>query len=92
MRWIWEGIQQAFLLISQGDPEVLQITLLSFKISGLATLLSLLIGLPLGTILGVWKISDPQVLDFSDQYRYGFTSGGCGFDRFDLSLAQRSVG
>ncbi len=51
MQWIWEGIQQAFFIISQGDPEVLQITLLSLKISGLATLLSLLIGLPLGTLL-----------------------------------------
>src|SRR5665648_140488 len=51
MKLIWEGIQQAIQLISQVDPEVLKITLLSLKISGLATLLSLLIGLPLGTLL-----------------------------------------
>lgn len=55
MKWIWEGIQQAFQLLLQGDPEVLQITLLSLKISGIATLLSLAIGLPLGTLLAFGK-------------------------------------
>lgn len=33
--------------------EIFEITLLSLKVSGLATLLSLLIGLPLGTIIGL---------------------------------------
>jgi tungstate transport system permease protein len=35
------------------DPEVLEITLLSLKVSGVATLISLLIGLPLGTLLAL---------------------------------------
>jgi tungstate transport system permease protein len=34
-------------------PEILQITLLSLKISIIATALSLLIGLPLGTLLAL---------------------------------------
>ena len=55
MKWIWEGIQQAFTLISQADPEVLEITFLSLKISGFATILSLLIGLPLGTLLAIGR-------------------------------------
>jgi len=55
MQWIWEGIQQAFSLISKADPEVLGITFLSLRISGLATLLSLLIGLPLGTLLAIGR-------------------------------------
>jgi len=55
MKWIWEGIQQAFALISQADPEVLEITFLSLKISGFATILSLLIGLPLGTLLAIGR-------------------------------------
>jgi len=46
---IWEGLQRAFLLLTGGDQEVWQITLLSLKVSGLATGVSLLIGLPLGT-------------------------------------------
>ena len=37
------------------DPEVFQITILSLQISGLATGLSLLIGLPLGTILALGR-------------------------------------
>ena len=37
------------------DPEVLEVTLLSLKVSGLATLISLLIGLPLGTLLALGR-------------------------------------
>ena len=54
MQWIWEGIQQAFQLLFN-DAEVLQITLLSLKISGTATFLSLFIGMPLGTFLALKK-------------------------------------
>lgn len=35
------------------DPEVFQITALSIKLSGLATAISLMLGLPLGTLLGL---------------------------------------
>jgi len=45
---IWEGIKQAFRLILTADSEVLGITLLSLQISGAATLLSLVVGMPLG--------------------------------------------
>jgi tungstate transport system permease protein len=55
MNLIWQGIQNALLLLSDGDPEVWQITLLSLKVSGLATAISLLIGLPLGTGLALGK-------------------------------------
>src|SRR3989304_2384539 len=37
------------------DPEVWQITILSLKVSGFGTLISLFIGLPLGTLLGLGK-------------------------------------
>jgi len=53
MQLIWEGIKQAFILLISGDPEVWEITLLSLEISGLATLISLLFGLPLGTWLAL---------------------------------------
>jgi tungstate transport system permease protein len=48
MGLIWEGILEALRLIASGDPAVLQITWLSLKISGGATLLSLLVGIPAG--------------------------------------------
>jgi tungstate transport system permease protein len=49
MEMIWDGIRQAFQLIFSFDPEVWEITLLSLKVSSLATAISLFIGLPLGT-------------------------------------------
>lgn len=55
MELIWEGIQQAFWLIINFDPEVWGITLLSIKVSGAATLISLLIGLPFGTWLALGR-------------------------------------
>ena len=45
MDLIWEGLRKALELLLARDPEVLRITLLSLQISGLATLISLVIGL-----------------------------------------------
>jgi len=55
MEWIWNGILQAIRLLWQGDPEVIQITLLSLAVSGSATGISLLIGLPIGTMLALGR-------------------------------------
>src|SRR3990172_4716695 len=55
MDLIFEGIRQAIALLIQRDAKVLQITLLSLQISTLATLISLLIGMPLGTWLAFWR-------------------------------------
>jgi tungstate transport system permease protein len=53
METIWDGIRQAFQLIFGADADVWEITLLSLKVSGLATAISLVIGLPLGTWLAL---------------------------------------
>ena len=53
MDMIWQGILAAIHLLITGDPEVLTITLLTLKVSGIATFISLLIGIPLGTVLGL---------------------------------------
>ena len=53
MQNILEGIKQAFILLIQGDPEVVRITLLSLEVSGMATLVSLILGLPVGTVLAL---------------------------------------
>lgn len=55
MEVIWKGIVQAFELLFSFDPDVLKITLLSLKVSGMATGISLLIGLPLGTLLALGR-------------------------------------
>jgi tungstate transport system permease protein len=51
MELIWEGVRKACQLLGSLDPEVLAITLLSLKVSLLATLVSLVLGL--GTGLGL---------------------------------------
>jgi tungstate transport system permease protein len=50
---VFEGIKKAFWLIFTLDPEVLSITLLSLKVSGSATLISLLIGISTGTAVAL---------------------------------------
>ncbi len=55
MEMIWDGIRQAIQLIFGVDADVWEITLLSLKVSGLATAISLVIGLPLGTWLALGR-------------------------------------
>lgn len=53
MELIWQGIGRAFQLVFGFDAEVWAITLLTLKISGGATLISLLLGIPLGIALAL---------------------------------------
>lgn len=62
MGLIWDGVKQAVWLLITGDPEVLGITLLSLQISGTATLLSLLAGIPLGTLIALGRFPGRSVV------------------------------
>jgi tungstate transport system permease protein len=53
MTVIGQGLLEALRLLVTGDPEVWRITFLSLQVSGSATLLSLLAGIPLGTLLAL---------------------------------------
>ena len=53
MELIWQGVLEALRLILSGDPGVLRITWLSIQISGVATLLSLVAGIPAGVGLAL---------------------------------------
>ncbi|MDP3039679.1 MAG: ABC transporter permease [Deltaproteobacteria bacterium] len=53
MDLILEGIKKAFLLLFTLDAEVFNITLLSLRVSGTATLLSLFIGISTGTAVAL---------------------------------------
>lgn len=59
---IWDGTVKAFWLLVTGDPEVWRVTLLSFQVSGTATLLSLFIGIPLGTALALTRFPGRQLV------------------------------
>ncbi|HSE87226.1 MAG TPA: ABC transporter permease [Candidatus Binatia bacterium] len=53
MEFVWQGIVKAIELVIGFDAEVWEITWLSLKISGSATLISLLLGIPLGISLAL---------------------------------------
>lgn len=62
MDLIVEGTVQAFRLFCSMDPEVLGIALLSLKISGLATLISLLIGISTGTAIALTSFPGKKII------------------------------
>lgn len=49
----WQGLTEAARLLLQGNPEVLEIIYRTLQVSGIATLISVLIGLPAGTFLAL---------------------------------------
>lgn len=53
MELIWQGITAALHLLLSGDTEVYQVTLLTLEVSGTATLISIVLGIPLGTFLAL---------------------------------------
>jgi tungstate transport system permease protein len=61
MDLIIEGVKKALWLLVTFDPEVMGITLLSLKVSGLATLISLVIGVSLGTVLALSRFPGRQI-------------------------------
>jgi tungstate transport system permease protein len=53
MDLVLQGLREAFRLLLRGDPEVIEIMWLSLKLSAIATSLSIVVGLPLGILLGL---------------------------------------
>ncbi len=62
MELIFEGMAKAIALIIALDPEVLNITLLSLRVSGTATLISLVIGISSGTLLALADFPGKRLL------------------------------
>jgi tungstate transport system permease protein len=55
MGLVGAGVREALRLLLTGDPEVWRITLLSLQVSGTATAVSLLVGIPCGTVLALGR-------------------------------------
>lgn len=62
MDLILEGTVTAFKLLTSLDPEVMGIALLSLKVSGLATLFSLLLGISVGTVVALNSFPGKKIL------------------------------
>ncbi|OPY07001.1 MAG: Sulfate transport system permease protein CysW [Syntrophus sp. PtaB.Bin001] len=62
MDLILEGIWKAITLLFSLDPEVLGITLLSLKVSGMATLISLFLGISSGTAVALTRFPGRQIV------------------------------
>lgn len=50
---IWQGLQEALRLILLGDAAVVEVVVLSLRVSGTALLISTLAGIPVGVALGL---------------------------------------
>ena len=62
MELLFEGIREAFRLLIHADPEVVRITLLSLKISGCATFISLIIGIGAGMLIALVEFPGKRLL------------------------------
>ena len=51
MELIWDGTAEAIALLLSANPQVLEIAVLSLEVSGLATLVALVFGVPMGALL-----------------------------------------
>ena len=62
MDLILSGVRHAFELLLRGDPQVMEIMWLSLRVSGIATLLSLVTGIPLGMLLALRRFPGRTLL------------------------------
>jgi tungstate transport system permease protein len=53
MAIIWEGIKKAFFLIFTGNREIFEIVLLTIRVSGIAVIISMILGVPVGLLIGL---------------------------------------
>ncbi len=62
MHDIIQGLVQAFSLLASGDPELYDVIFLTLKVSGLATVISVLLGLPVGLWLALKDFPGKRLL------------------------------
>ena len=62
MELLLEGLKKAIEMILSGDREILEITLLTLKVSITAVLISTFIGIPAGMLLGLARFPGRRLL------------------------------
>ncbi len=81
MAWeyVLEGIKQAIHLIITANPDVIEITLRSIRVSGMATLMAALWSFPIGIAIGMYNFRGKNILK-------GFFNGLLGIPTVVLGL------
>ena len=80
MNVVGEGLIEACRLLLTGDPEVIEITLRTLQVSGTATCISVLIGVPIGTVLALTRF-------FGRGFVIALTNFGMGLPPVVVGLA-----
>jgi tungstate transport system permease protein len=62
MELLIDGLKKAVEMILSGDPEIFEITWLTLKVCLISILISTLIGLPLGILLGLTRFKGRRIL------------------------------
>ena len=62
MDLLWQGVKEAIRLLLGGDPEVFAIVLLSLRVSLIATVTSLILGVPAGMALALSRFGGRRFL------------------------------
>jgi tungstate transport system permease protein len=55
VKFFWDGLQQAWDLITSGDPYLWHLTWVTLQVAGISTGVALVFGLPLGLALGLGR-------------------------------------
>jgi tungstate transport system permease protein len=62
---ILRGFQEAIRLVLTGDPELFEIVWLSLRVSGIALIISTVLGVPCGVLLGLRRVPGQGVITVS---------------------------
>ncbi|BDG62268.1 ABC transporter permease [Caldinitratiruptor microaerophilus] len=62
MDLVWQGLVRAFEMLLAGDPELGRITWLTLRVSGTATLVSVVLGVPTGVLLALGRFPGRRLL------------------------------
>ncbi|MBO8142690.1 MAG: ABC transporter permease [Firmicutes bacterium] len=62
MDLVWEGLRKAVQMLIQGEPEVYQIAGLTLRLAGTSTLISVLVGVPLGSLIALGSFPGRRLL------------------------------
>jgi tungstate transport system permease protein len=61
VKFLWQGLQQAWHLIRTDDPYIRHVTWVTLKVAGVSTVIALIIGLPIGVGIGLGRFRGRRI-------------------------------